>query len=96
MTRQYDGNHELDIGYFERIEGSTVGKPVAIFHKIPEGYPLTPKDPEVKLTRDELSTRISWRKSAGLDIEEEEKAKAALEQGGDSTPSRALSGRAGA
>jgi hypothetical protein len=49
MTRQYDGNHELDIGYFERIEGSTVGKPVAIFHKIPEGYPLTPKDPEVKL-----------------------------------------------
>lgn len=62
MTTEYDGNHALGIGYFERIEGRSVGRPAAIFHKIPAGYPLTPKDPEVKLTPDEMAARISWRK----------------------------------
>jgi hypothetical protein len=80
MTREYDGNHEMDIGSYDHIEGRSVGKPVAIFHKA-QGYPLTPGyDPEVKLTRDELAARISWRKTAGHGIEEEEKAKAELDQ----------------
>ena len=80
MTRKYDCNHAMDIGYFERIEGLSVGKPVAIFHKVPAGYPLTPEDPEVKLTPDELAARINWRKAAGLEIEEDEKAMTELDR----------------
>jgi hypothetical protein len=80
MTRNYDGNHAMDIGHLERIEGRTVGQPAAIFHKVPVGYPLTPEDPEVKLTPDELAARISWRKTASLEVEEEEKAKTKLAQ----------------
>lgn len=78
MTREYDGNHAMDIGYFDRVEGRSVGKPVAIFHN-PLGLPPKP-DPEVQLTREELAARISWRKSAGLETEEKEKAKTELDK----------------
>jgi hypothetical protein len=65
---------------WERIEGRSIGMPAAIFHKILTGYPLTPKDPEVRLTPDELAARISSRNSAGREIEEEEKAETELDR----------------
>ena len=67
MTRKYDGKHEMDIGYFDHIEGRSVGQPVALFHKAQVGYPLTPGyDPEIILTREELDARINWRRREDL------------------------------